>query len=430
MYKLRHPLLLLLLLCLAPMPVLADDWPQWRGPNRDGVWNETGILKSFPPEGLKVRWRFPVGPGWSSPVVAGGRVYLTDSQITRPRARERVLCLAESTGKLLWDYPYDVDYPNWAYTPGQEGHITSTPIVRDSKVYTLGMIGHLFCLDAQTGKVIWQKNVEKDYQAEEFSCNVSLLIEGNLLILFIGGKPNACLVAFDKDSGSEVWRALSEPVTNSSPIVVTAAGKRQLIVWTRDSISSLEPATGKSYWRERFNTGNSAAVATPVWQKDLLLISGLMLRLDNEKPGARVLWPESKSVSQRVLSNTSTPLLRAGYVFSAKSSGHLVCLDARTGKEVWQTDKVTDLKNGASIHVTANGDSVLLYTDRGELIRAELTVAGYRELGRSRLVEPTFPFGNRKVAWPPPAYANGQVFARNDRELVCVSLVADPDRKP
>jgi hypothetical protein len=113
-------------------------------------------------------------------------------------------------------------------------------------------------------------------------------------------------------------------------------------------------------------------------------------------------------------------------VFSAKSSGELVCLEASTGKQVWETSKVTDLKNGASVHLTPNGDAVLLYTDKGELIRACLTAEGYKEISRVAVLEPTFPFGGRKVAWPPPAYANRHMFVRNGKELICASLAANP----
>src|SRR5207237_4158902 len=126
---------------------------------------------------------------------------------------------------------------------------------------------------------------------------------------------------------------------------------------------------------------------------------GLMFDLDPHKPAAKILWPDSKVASRRIFSHTSTALFRGDYLFSAKSSGELICVEASTGKQVWESAKVTDLKNGASIHLTANGDSVLLYTDRGELIRAQLTAQGYKELSRVAVLEPTFPFAVRKVAW-------------------------------
>jgi outer membrane protein assembly factor BamB len=399
--------------------VRADDWPQWRGPNRDGVWRETFVRGA-----VKVRWRDPVGPGWSSPVVAGGRVYVTDSRLSRPRAEERVLCFDEATGKPLWAHAYAVSYPDWAFTPGQEAGPCATPIAEAGKVYALGSSGHVHCLDAGTGRLLWQRQLGKEYQVAVLSCRASPLIDGKLLVLFTGGKPGACVVALDKDSGKEAWRALDESVSNSSPLVITAGGRRQLVVWTGESVTSLDPGTGKAYWRLPLVTSNNDAVASPVFYGGLLLVGGLMLRLDPDKPAASVLWPKARAVSRRILSNTSTAALLGGHVYSARSSGELVCLEANTGKQVWATGKVTDLKGGASIHLTPQGDGFFLYTDRGELIRAKLTPRGYDELSRAALLRPAYPFAGRKVAWSPPAYANGHVFARSERELVCASLAA------
>jgi len=411
---------------LLPLAVPAADWPQFRGPNRDGAWNETGILQTFPAQGLKISWRAPVGRGWSSPVVARGKVYVTDVQLTLPTAKERVLCFDEANGKLLWTHQYAVDYPEWAFDPNAGGP-RATPIVRDGNLFTLGALGHLFCLNAAKGVVVWEKNLAKEYGVKEFTgITASPLIEDELLILQICAKPAAGVVAFDKSSGKEAWRALEDSFTYSSPIILTAGGQRQLIVWTQEAVTSLDPVTGKIWWREMLRTSGDAAVSTPVFSGHRLLIGGLMLNLDTEKPAASVLWPETRAVSKRILSNTSTALLRGGYVFSAKTSGELVCLEAGTGNEVWQTNTVTDLKNGSSIHVTPNGDGVFLLTDRGDLIRAQLTPQGYREFGRAHLLNPTSAFGGRKCAWTPPAYANRHVFARSDEELVSASLAANP----
>jgi outer membrane protein assembly factor BamB len=408
----------------------AEDWPQWRGPNRDAVWRETGILETFPAGGLKVRWRAPVGHGFSSPVIAEGRVYLTDSQLARPNVHERVLCFDEATGRSLWTFSSDAVFPDWAFVPSTEPGANGTPIVREGRVYALGPNGHrLFCLEAGTGELLWRKDLAKEYQIDETTALfASPLIDSERLIVFVGGKPDAGVVAFDKNTGRESWRSLNESTAHSSPIIITAGGSRQLIVWTLQSVTSLDPKTGKPFWRESFPTGSSSVVSTPVVSDERLLIGGLMLRLNADKPGAAVVWPETRSPSRSILSSTSTALLQGGHVFSANSSGNLVCLDAATGKQVWETDKVTNLKAGmsSSIHLTVNGDSVLLFNDQGELIRARLTADGYREISRVALIEPTTPFGGRKLAWSAPAYANRHVFARNDHELICASLAATP----
>ena len=136
---------------LLAVAVGAEDWPQWRGLKRDGVCDETGLLQSFPAEGLKVRWRVPVGWGFSSPVVAQGRVFLADSELMKPTAKERLHCLDETTGKSIWTHSYDVAYEDWAFDqPGDRS--VSTPIVQSGQVYSMGRLGHLFCLDARNGK--------------------------------------------------------------------------------------------------------------------------------------------------------------------------------------------------------------------------------------------------------------------------------------
>jgi len=408
-------------LALLLMAARAEDWTQWRGANRDGVWNETGIMESFPAGGLKVAWRVPVGPGWSSPVIAAGRVYVTDAQMARPMARERVLCFSEADGKPLWTHEYPVEYPDWAFD--QPSGPRATPNIRDGKLITLGGLGHLICLDGATGKVVWEKNLAREYQVKEFTgITGSPLLEGQLLILNICVKPSACVVALDKDSGKEVWKAMDDSFTYSSPIILTAGGKKQLIVWTQEAVTSLDPSAGQIWWREVSRTPGDMAVSTPVYADHRLLVGGLMFKLDADKPAASVLWPETRAATKRILSNTSTALLQGKYVFSARISGELVCLEAETGKEVWSTNTVTQAGNGSSIHLTPCGDATFLFTDRGDLIRAQLTPQGYRETGRAHLLEPTSPFGAKKCAWTPPAYANRHVFARNDVELVCASL--------
>ncbi|MDZ4401719.1 PQQ-binding-like beta-propeller repeat protein [Prosthecobacter sp.] len=404
----------------------ADDWPQFRGMNRDAVWNETGIMQTFPPEGLAVRWRAAAGGGFSSPVVAQGRVYLADSALQKPKAQERVRCWDEKTGQILWTHLYDVSYPDNAFNPPQGPG--STPIVEAGKLFALGITGHLHCLDAVKGEVLWKRNLTADYGLAEFSGTTpSPLIEGDLIILVIGGKPSACVVALDKNTGNEVWRALDDKWTYSSPIVISAGGQRQLIVWTPDAVTSLNPVNGKTWWREELNTpGTLATVPTPVLKGDLLLFSGLMFQLDPAKPAASALWPESKNGTKRILSQTSIPLILGDHVFSGKMPGKLVCLEARTGNQVWETDKVTVKSSGSIIHLTPNGHSVLIFTDEGNLIRARLTPKGYEELSRVHVINPTCAFGGRKVVWPPPAYANQHIFARNEEELICASLAAKP----
>ncbi len=406
----------------------ADDWPQFQGPNRDGVWNETGVMQTFPAEGLKPEWRTQAGHGLSSPVVAAGRVYLVDAEFRDGKARENVRCLDGKTGMALWTHTSDVAYPEWALDPANNSGPNATPVVRDGKIYSLGQMGDLLCLDAATGAVRWHRNLMADFGTKEFTGTTpSPLIEGSLLIVALGAaEKGACVVAFDKETGSEAWRALADPWTYSSPNVITAGGERQLIVWTPKSVVSLNPASGAVRWREEYDTTNLYGVAPAIVDTDLLLLSGLMFQLNAAKPAAAVLWPEHKSGAKAVLSTTSIPALFGGHVYSGKSNGRLVCLDARTGKQVWETDKVTGKGQGATIHITRNGGTALLFTEQGNLIRARLSASGYEEISRVHLVEPAHLFAGRKLVWPPPAYADGRIFIHNGAELVCFSIRAEP----
>ncbi len=179
-------------------------------------------------------------------------------------------------------------YPDFAFNPEQGGGPAATLIVEAGKVYWQGRSGQVDCLDSRNGKVIWE-----------------------------------CVVALDKQTGKEVWKALDDSKSSSSPLIVVAGGKRQLIVWTANAVTSLNPATGETYWRETMVTSNNDSIPTPVVQKNRLLISGLMFELNADAPTARVLWPDTMAPSKRLLSNTSSPMLQGDYVYSAKSSGEL-----------------------------------------------------------------------------------------------------------
>jgi len=342
--------------------------------------------------------------------------------LIKSSSRERVHCFEEKTGKVLWDYIYEEHYGEWAFVPERGAGPTATPIVEQQRIYIVGANGVTHCLDVKTGTVIWEKNIGREYEVEEMSCRPSPLIEGSLLIVFTGAKPGATLLALDKQTGKEIWKALDDHVSNSSPIVITSAGRRQLIVWTDNSLASLDPANGRIFWRQLMTTSNNDSVAAPVFQGNRLLVSGLMLELSGDPPTASFRWPENRAPSKRILSNISTPVLKGEYIYSCKSPGELVCLEAATGRQLWSTNSVTTLKNGGSIHITPQGSGFFLFTDEGNLIRAELTPVGYREISRSHLIDPTWPFAGNKFVYAPPAFANRRVVARSEAEVVCASL--------
>lgn len=425
----------------------ADDWPQWFGPERDAVWRETGIVDTL--DGLKTLWRAPIGAGYAGPAVAGGRVYVTD-RLLAPGAKdppnvfqrantasvERVLCLDEGDGKILWKHeyacPYTISYPAGPRT---------TPVVRDGKVFTLGAEGHLFCFEASNGKVVWSRELKKDYGIEVtpvwgFSSN--LLLDGNRLICLAGGK-GTTVVAFEKDTGKEIWRALDSEGRHGpgygTPVIFEAGGCRQLIVWHPAAVSSLDPETGKVYWEEPFPVREGLTVATPRRDGDLLFVSAfydgsLMLKLDREKPRASVVW-KRKGRSERQTDALhcliNTPVLEGGHIYGICSYGAFRCLKADTGDRVWESARATGAAGGdgdrwATAFIVKHEGRFFLFNEKGELILAKLGPQGYEELGRARIVEPTNRARGRAVVWSHPAFANRRLYARNDKEIVCVSL--------
>src|SRR5262245_29925318 len=201
-------------LALLPFGGRADDWPQWRGPNRDGVWRETGILEAIPASGLPVRWRAKVGAGYSGPAVAQGRVFVADHQF-EPEV-ERVVCFDETTGKQLWTHSYATDYKEMEYGNGPR----ATPTVFEGKVYTLGTQGHLVCLDASQGELVWKKHLVTDLhgQVPRYGASAAPLVIGDSLIVCAGGPADASVVALDRRSGELRWSTLPDRPAYSAPI--------------------------------------------------------------------------------------------------------------------------------------------------------------------------------------------------------------------
>lgn len=427
---------------LAHAVLQADDWPEWRGAGRAGVWNESGILDTFPAGGLTVRWRTPIHSGYAGPSVSGGRVFLTDSRRTvGNRALERALAIDEHTGAVLWAQEWPTDYTGLQliYAIGPR----ATPTVDGARVYVLGAMGRLLALEAATGRIVWQRDFVRDFDASVPSWGMSAapLVDGDRLIALVGGEPNAKVVAFNKQTGEELWRALSsdwEPGYNQ-PTIITHAGVRQLIIWHPRAISSLDPATGKLYWEVPSEVDMGMTVATPVHSGSHLLVTSFyngarMLRLDHDKPGASMLWAgksNSEVATDAIHSTISTPVIDGNYIYGVDSHGELRCLELATGKRVWESMAlVKERARWATAFLVKNGDRYFINNDRGELVIAKLSPSGFHEISRTQLIEPTHPYARRRelgaVHWSHPAYANRHIFVRNDRELLKASLAKEP----
>jgi outer membrane protein assembly factor BamB len=440
----------LALLFLGAVTLLADDWPQWLGPNRDAVWRETGIVRSFPSKGPLIRWRASLGAGYSGPAVAKGRVFVTDRQLTpgsknpdNPFARgtipgsERVLCLNDSNGEILWTRQYPCAY-SVSYPAGPR----ATPVVDGAFVYTLGAEGNLLCLEAATGKEVWSKDFPRDYGIKTplWGFAAHPLIDGRKLICLVGGQ-GSVVVALDKQNGKELWRALSAKEPGyCPPMIYEAGGTRQLIVWHPEAITSLNPDTGEVYWTEPWAIQSGLSVPTPRQSGPWLFFTAFyngsrLLRLDETRPGFSEVWASKKSSEKdttELHSIFSTPFIENGYIYGVCSYGQLRCLKLETGERVWETFAATtdgSPVRWANAFLVKNGDRFFLANEKGDLIIARLTPAGYEEISRAHLLDPTNTAAGRPVVWSHPAFANRSVYARNDKEIVCASL-ADGSAAP
>ena len=431
----------------ATATVAAEDWKQWRGVGRLGVWHETGIVDEFPDSGLKVKWRTPIRNGFSGPAVADGRVFVTD-WVEDPESRtidgtERALALDEQTGEELWSYSWGATYR--ALMASYAAGPLATPTVDEERVYILGATGLLWCLNVETGAVIWHRNFMAEYDASlpPWGTPAAPLVDGDKLITIVGGEPDALVVAFDKRSGAELWRALDVTGGSSSaPIIYEAGGVRQLIIWHPAGLASLDPETGETYWEEAWATGSSMNVITPLKVDNYLLVSEfyngtLMMQLGTDRPTARMIWKgssrsEMPNETDGLHTVITPPVIIDDYLYGVGSYGELRGLDARTGERLWMSGAMTPQARWGGAFIVRHGDRYFVNNDDGDLIIAQFTPTGYVEIDRTKLIAATTSAGygprkrhDRMVNWSHPAYANRHIVHRNAEEIVRASLAVE-----
>lgn len=421
----------------------ADDWPQWLGPARDGVWRETDIMEAFPTNGLNIRWRTGIGAGYAGPAVANGSVYVHDRKLapdaTNPSnpferggipGTERVLRLNEKDGTVEWTHKYDCVY-TVSYASGPR----VTPLVHEGKVYTLGAEGHLLCLDADKGKVLWSRELTKDFKTRTPTWGFAghPVIDGNKLICLVGGEGSVA-VAFDRDTGEELWRALSAKEPGyAPPMIYTFNGRRQVIIWHPEAVSGLDPESGEVLWTYPWKIRAGMSIPSPRQLDDKLFLScfyngSLMLRVTDSEPA--VLWKSPKASEKDTLmlhSVMSTPVVDRSNIYGCCSYGQFRCLKTDTGERVWETFEPTTGKSTrwGNAFIIANGDRHFLFNELGDLIIARLKPERYEGVSRAHLIEPDNQDARRPVVWSHPAFANRCIYARNDSEIVCASLAKE-----
>ena len=421
-------------LILAPF-ASAADWPQWMGPNRDNVWSETGILDKFPDRGPKILWRSSVKGGYAGPAVAGGKVFcseyssptnLGEGNFGRTKAQgvETLFALDEATGKRLWEQSAPVTY-GISYPSGPR----CTPIVDGKIVIFLGAEGRLTACDTETGKIVWQKELREVYKTESALWGYAAhpLILGDKLITLAGGE-GSHVVALDKKTGQEIWRSQTQPEQGySPPLLIEAAGVKQLIVTGPKAIRGLNPDTGERLWTTPYYATSGSIIMTPIRLKDYLFIGGysdknLLLKLTADKPGVEVV---AQDVRKKFLSPVNVqPMVIDGIIYGFDGSGELYGVELPSGDRVMTTtEPIGPMKLGTgTAFLVKQSDRVWFFNEKGEFVIGKLSPKGYEEIDRAKVLEPTATAFGRKVVWSMPAYANKKAFVRNDNELICVDL--------
>ena len=406
------------------------EWPDWRGAGRNGVWLENDIISEFPGTEIRLEWRTPLGSGYSSPTVSHGRVYVMD-RITSPGEQERVRCFDSKTGSELWSYAYACRYVGIGYQDGPRASV----VLSEARAYALGSMGHLHCLDAADGTLIWEKDMDREYEIRMpvWGIAAAPLAVDDKLILHIGGSNDACVVALDKKNGREVWRASGDLASYSAPYLITQAGRKVVVVWTGDNLNGLSPETGEIYWKIPFRISMQMGVSTPVRYGDYIFVSAffdgsLLVETSPDDMTAKVRWRRqgpSERNTDALHCCISTPVILDGYIYGIDAYGELRCLEMDTGDRVWENTSVVNINRWANVHLIQQGELTWMFNEHGELIISRLSPDGFKEISRARLIEPTTGQLNRGgtgVAWSHPAFAGRHVYVRNDRELVCANL--------
>lgn len=409
-----------------------DDWSQWRGKNRDGVWRDSDIIPSFTANDLKPLWRTEIGTGYSSPTFADGKVFLMD--FDENKNEESVRCFNSQTGEQEWEHTYESIY-KIGYTAGPRASVT----IVEGLAYALGAMGRLHCLDIRDGKVQWDRDLNAEYKIKEtkrmpiWGIAASPLVHEKILILQLGAK-DASVVGLDKETGKEIWRALDDQGHYSSPVMVRQMDKDVVVCWTGGSVAGINPANGDVYWREEFKPSRMPiGVATPVIKDNKIFLTSfydgaMMLEMAEMEMKVKKLWhlrgPNERS-TEAIHSIISTPIWIEDHIYGVDSYGELRCIRASDGSRVWEDLTAVKKSRWGTIHFVSHGDDVWMLNEQGELMIGQLSPEGLRIKSRASVLKADQmrqPNRRNGVVWSHPAYANQCVFLRNDSELICIKL--------
>lgn len=397
----KQTFLLLVAVVWVGVQLKAGDWPNWRGPNHNGISTETGWSSDWPAAGPKVLWRADVGTGFSSFAVIGDRVFTMGNEDDE----DSVVCLNVDTGEEMWRHTYaEPKAPNL-----YEGGPNSTPTADDGRVYTLSRQGKLFCLDAQNGEVKWSKDLVGEHGVEipkqHWGLSGSPLVQGRLLIVNAGRAG----MAFEKDSGKLVWETGSDPAAYATPVPFERDGSRGILVFAAKALVALD-LTGRELWQYPWKTDWDINAADPILSGDQVFITSgynhgaTLLRINGGSPTS--VW-ENKNMRSQL----SGGVLWKDHVYGIDDN-QLRCIQLDTGAVRW-----TERSIGKGTVTMADGKLIVL-SEKGELLVAEASPTAFRPTARAQVL------GGK--CWTVPVLANGRIFARNAAgTVVCLDVRAN-----
>jgi len=395
--------------------VNALDWPQYRGPNQDGISTETTV--NWPAGGPKVVWKVPTQNGFSSFAVVGGKVFTLVNRGASSAAREMCVAMDARTGKELWATDVGVGKYDGGAGPGDGPR--STPTINDGLVYVFDQFLVIHCLDAATGKQVWTKDLMKENEGRniQWKSAASAVVDGDL-VFAAGGGPGQSLLAFNKKTGAPAWQTGDEVITHSTPVAATILGVRQVIFFTKSGLVSVSAKDGKALWKFPFDFKTSTAIS-PVVSGDLVYCSAgygvgsAVCRISKEGAVLKATQMWMSPGNKPVVNHWSTPVCQDGYVygmfgFKLHKIGPMKCVELATGKVMWEHPGF-----GQGNVILVNGKLVAL-SDQGQLVLIEAVATGYKELGRMNAVD--------GKSWSTPAFSDGRVYVRSAKEGACFDL--------
>ncbi len=403
------PLLFFTFAALTVPAASAADWNQWRGPQRDGRVAGFQAPATWTAHSLSKQWTVPVGEGHASPVIVGDRVYV----FAREGENEILRCLALADGRVVWQQAYPVPYD---MNPAARGHgkgPKATPAVAGGRVFTLGINGHVSAHDAKTGAVLWRKDFAADFKstAPVFGAAASPLVDGNNVIVHVGGDASGALTAFDVATGKVNWKWDGDGPAYTSPIIATLGGVRQLITQSQKHCLAVSPADGKLLWQIPFTTPYDQNSVTPLVAGDLVIFGGV------QKPtfAVKVSGKDAAQVweTREITMYMSSPVLNGTtlYGMSDKQRGSLFAMNATTGAVLWKSEG----RLGENASLTDLGSALLVVTDKGDLTVQEKTGASLKEVIKLKVAD--------SPVWAAPAVAGDQIVIKDKITLTLFKVV-------